>query len=164
MISLIDQILFLQKIPIFQNLTVDELGQIAAITKTDNFEEDEILFKEGDLGDQAYIVISGEIKIYKRIRKDNEITIARLRNGACFGEMALFDGEPRSASARTTAPSVLSIYSREDLMSVINQYPTIALGIINEISKRLRSVQMNLDDYKKTIDDFRILYKKMENI
>lgn len=164
MISLIDQILFLQNIPIFQNLTVDELGQIAAITKTDNFEEDEILFKEGDLGDQAYIVISGEVKIYKRIRKDNEITIARLRNGECFGEMALFDGEPRSASARTTAPSVLSIYSREDLMTVIDQYPTIALGIINEISKRLRNVQMNLDDYKKTIHDFKILYKKMENI
>jgi len=164
MISLIDQILFLQNIPICQTLTVDELGQIAAITKTDNFEEDEILFKEGDLGDQAYIVITGEVKIYKRIRKDNEITIARLRNGECFGEMALFDGEPRSASARTTAPSVLSIYSREDLMTVIDQYPTIALGIINEISKRLRNVQMNLDDYKKTIDDFRILYKKMENI
>lgn len=164
MISLIDQILFLQNIPIFQNLTVDELGQIAAITKTDNFEEDEILFKEGDLGDQAYIVISGEVEIYKRIRKDNEITIARLKHGECFGEMALFDGEPRSASARTTAPSVLSIYSREDLMSVINQYPTIALGIINEISIRLRNVQMNLDDYKKTIQDFRILYKKMENI
>ena len=164
MISLIDQILFLQNVPIFQNLSVDELGEIAAITKTDNFEEDEILFKEGDPGDLAYIVISGEVEIYKRIRKGSEITIARLQHGTCFGEMSLFDGQPRSASARTKAPSVLSIYSKDDLISVMHQYPTIALGIINVISNRLRSVQISLDDYKKTIDDFKILYKKMEKI
>lgn len=164
MISILDHILFLQNIPIFQNLSVDELGEIAAITKTDTFEEDEILFKEGDLGDLAYIVISGEVEIYKSIKKGNQITIARLQKGACFGEMALFDGQPRSASARTTVPSVLSMYSRDDLISVMHQYPTIALGIITVISNRLRNVQKNLDDYKKTIDDFKILYKKMENI
>ncbi len=140
MIPLIEQILFLENVPIFKDLSVDELGRIAGITKTERYEEGELLFKEGDTGDQAYIIISGKIEIYLTMDNDKKI-IAEFQTGDCFGEMSLFDGFPRSASARVLEPSILSVYSKEDLLTVIDRYPSIAIRIIEVLSRRLRKTR-----------------------
>lgn len=148
MTPLIEQILFLQNVSIFKDLSVEELGRIASITKTENYEEGEILFEGGDTGDHAYIVISGKVEIYRKLNREKEIKIATFKAGDCFGEMSLFDGEPRSASARILEPCVLSIYSKDDLTTVIKRYPSIALRIIEVLSTRFRentSRQTNLE-------------------
>ncbi len=98
--SLIDQILFLQRVPIFKDLTVEQLGEIASISEINEYEEDEFLFREGDVGYNAYILISGKVELFKTLKNRDKVIIAEMTSGDYFGEMAIFDGETRTASAK----------------------------------------------------------------
>ncbi len=163
MIPLIEEILFLEKVPLFKDLTVEELGKIAAITKTEEYEEGEVLFMEGEPGETAFVVISGSVEIYRTAKKSKDVVIQTFKSGDCFGEMSLFDGEPRSASARTKGTCILSSYTKNDLDQVIKQYPGIAISIINILSKRLRAMTDKDIVYKGVLTDFKALYKRVEN-
>lgn len=165
MIPLIETVLFLQKVPIFKDLSIEELGNIASITHMEEYEEGEILFHEGDIGDQAYVVISGKVEIYKEAtKKQKESVITNFITGDCFGEMSLFDGETRSTSARTMEPSTLGIYSKSELNAVIDRYPSIAIGIIKVLSNRLRNITAKQNKYSNAFNEFKKVYNNIIQI
>lgn len=80
--------------------------------------------------------------------------------GACFGEMALLDGEPRSAGARTTSECILSRISRNDFIHIMYQHPAIALGIITQLSLRLRGMNDKVRRLSKVVSGFAELYEE----
>jgi len=102
----------------------------------------EVLFKEGDPGDEIYIIKKGKIRIYKEIEGE-ERTLAILKEGEIFGEMAVLDGKPRSASAAAVENTVLEVLSKESIVSVINSHPMVKF-LIDTLIERLRTADEQL--------------------
>jgi len=158
--EMLEKILFLQKVDMFEHLTVSELQKIAQITETENYNDEEFLFRQGDPGNYAYIIVSGEVEIFFESRKGEFRRLVTLGSGNFFGEMALLDGEPRSAGARTVSECVLSRISRSDFIRILQQYPAIALGIISRLTMRIREMNDKVGKLTKVVSGFAELYEE----
>ncbi len=104
--------------------------------------EGEILFKEGEIGDEIYVIKKGKIKISKKI-DDEEKILAILKEGEVFGEMAVLDGKPRSASATALENTVLEVLNKESILNVINSHPIVKY-LIDTLIERLRRTDEQL--------------------
>ena len=164
MSDLLENILFLEKVDIFSSLSIEELSQLAQIVDTSQYQEDEILFRQGDPGNYAYIILSGKVELFLESGTEGRQTLLSLEDGACFGEMALLDGKKRSASARISTESLLARIKRDDFLRVMMRYPTIALGIINQISTRLRNANQKYREVQKAIKDLKGFFQNHKNL
>lgn len=97
----------------------------------------EVLFEEGDKGDVMYLIREGKIKITKG-KGDDEKVLAVLKEGDFFGEMAIIDGSPRSASAIAATPVSLLVIDKETFKSKIKENPLIEY-VLETLSRRLRT-------------------------
>lgn len=164
MSELIEKILFLQKVDMFEHLTISELQKIAEITETDHYNDEELLFRQGDPGNYAYIVVSGKVELFFEPHKGTFQPLTTVGEGTCFGEMALLDGEPRSAGARTVTESVLSRISRSDFIHILHRHPAIALGIITQLSVRIRQMNGKVTRLSKVVGGFKELYEESTRV
>ena len=97
----------------------------------------DIIFKEGDIGDEMYIIRSGKIAITK-LSRDVETTLAVLSEGEFFGEMAIIDNQPRSASAKAETDAEVIILSSDIFESQITTNHKLIMRILRKMSNRLR--------------------------
>ena len=102
MYSTLEKALILKSIDLFESIPSEELIRVAQIAEEEQFETESPLFKEGDFGDSMYIVANGKVRVHK-----GERTIIELEKGACVGEMALLDQEPRSADVTVNADTIM---------------------------------------------------------
>ncbi len=137
MLSIMETILFLKRIPIFCNIHGEGLKRIADIAQEKVFEAGKVIFLENEMGDVLYIIKKGAVQIYKVLANGQEKTLATLREQAFFGEMAILDDAPRSASARAAEDSLLLAVDKESFKDVVNEYPEIAFEIFKVFSQRL---------------------------
>ena len=107
------------------------------------YSDGEIIFKEGERGDVMYVIQSGEVKISKKLVSDHTI-IATLHSGEIFGEMAIFDKLPRSATAMASGEARVLSIDKKKLLSTISHDPTLAFKIIETMSQRIRKLDENL--------------------
>ncbi len=103
-----------------------------------------ILFKEGDSGDEMFIIKSGKVRIFKKIG-DVDKTLAILGPGEFFGEMAIIDGKPRSAYAETIEECKLLIINSETFDTMLRSNPEIAVRMIKKLSQRLRETNKEIE-------------------
>jgi CRP/FNR family cyclic AMP-dependent transcriptional regulator len=103
----------------------------------------ELLFRQGDPGDQMFLIRSGKIKI-TRSSGDVEKTLAVLKEGDFFGEMAVIDGSPRSAAATAIEETMLMIVDREAFNSQLKNNPMIAY-VLETMSRRLRETNKQVE-------------------
>ena len=97
----------------------------------------DVLFNEGDKGDVMYLIRDGKVKITKG-RGDDEKVLAVLKEGDFFGEMAIIDGSPRSASATATTPVTMLVIDKETFKAKIKENPLIEY-VLETLSRRLRN-------------------------
>jgi len=133
MLSTVEKVLALKKVPLFDHIPGEELARIARIATEVNFSPLESFIHEGDLGDSLYLVISGEVQVHKQGKN-----IARLAKFQCVGEMAILDSEPRSASVTAISDVQALKIEREDFYDIMSESNEIAQGIIRILTKRLR--------------------------
>lgn len=133
MIPTVERILFLGKIPLLSGFSTDELWQVAQVIEEVTFYKDETFIEENDVGDALYLVISGEILIHS-----GDTEIARVGEGAMIGELALLDGEPRSASVTALSDISLLKIDRGQFEDIMQANPNAAMGVIKVLVKRLR--------------------------
>jgi hypothetical protein len=124
----------IRNIPIFERLTTRQLFDLAGVVREEEHPADTEIIRDGDDGSCMYFIVSGSIRVMKDDR-----TIAELGTREFFGEMALFEGEKRSATCVTTTPTKLLRIERADLMSLMEELPSIAIGICQSLSARIRS-------------------------
>jgi CRP-like cAMP-binding protein len=103
----------------------------------------EFIFREGETAQFAYVVKSGAVEVLK-IASDDQKVLAELGPNAIFGEMALIDGSPRSASVRSKGDSVITEITADEFKDYIKNYPETALRIMRTISEHLRSANIRL--------------------
>ena len=127
----------LKKVPLFASLSETDLQNLASLLRWKGFEKGENLFRQGDEGTALYIIMQGRIKISLSRRKE-KITIAILGQGEFLGEMALLDGQPRSADAVALEDSYLYALNRKDFLSFLINNDHAIRAILNSLSARLR--------------------------
>ena len=127
----------LASVPLFESLTEDDLATLTNRFEEESFEAAEPIFQQGDSGSSLYIVEDGEVEIAYG-SGHAKVVLATLFPGQYFGELSLFDGAPRSATATATKASRLIRLDRDDLVEFVHRNPAAALRIIAEMGERLR--------------------------
>jgi len=128
----------LKKVSIFSKLNETELDYILNSMTIKTYPANEVIFYEGDVPDGLYLVKRGRVKISLIDERSREITLSILREGSFFGEMALFDESPRSATVQTMEETEFFILTKSYFLQLIEQSSTIAKNILKEMSTRLR--------------------------
>lgn len=135
MLTSVDRLLFVRAVPIFTELRDDFLVRLASIMDELSFPANHPIFREGEEGRSLYIVVSGRVKVHLRSQE-----LTTLEKGTCFGEMSLFDAEPRSASVTTLNPCDCLVLTQQQLYEAIDETPGIAVNIIRMLSRRIREI------------------------
>jgi len=146
-------------LPAFEELTTKELIGVERIIHQRNYREGEKVFDEGMPGAGMYIVKEGEVVIRKIIDSDKKIDLAVIKENNFFGEMALIDEMPRSASATAIKNTTLLAFCKPDLENIKERNPKVAVKIIANIAKlvckRLVKANENLEMLEKKIITYR---------
>ena len=127
----------LSNIGLFESLTDDDLAALSQRLTEKDYAEGDVIFRQGDVGESLFIVEEGAVEISMGEGRARVI-LASLFPGQYFGELSLFDGSPRSATATATKKSRLVRLDREHLVDFVNKNPSAALRIIAEMGERLR--------------------------
>jgi CRP/FNR family cyclic AMP-dependent transcriptional regulator len=134
----------LRSIPLLEGLDEDDLAALAASLEPRNFRAGATIFEQGDAGSSMFIVESGSVNIYLPGEKSHRISLADIARGEYFGELALFDDKPRSASALATSNTVLLELQRETLENYLDRRPRTAMVILRTMGERLRETNTML--------------------
>lgn len=129
----------LEKVELFEGLPDDDLKRIAAIVRGTSVAAGEVLFEEGEPGDAFYIVFDGAMEITKARPDGSQDRLAVRRRGEAFGEMALLNDAPRSATARAVEHTRLIAVDREDFQLLLGG-DSLALRMMRVLSKALRAL------------------------
>jgi CRP/FNR family transcriptional regulator, cyclic AMP receptor protein len=124
----------LSKIRVLGGLSPSQLKQLANWTEVVAYEKGETVVRRGDKGDGVYLILEGSAEVRRGKR-----SIARLGEGQIFGEMSLFDDEPRSADVVTDSPSKLAVLQKWEFWGFAAGQPGVVLNILAEMSRRLRA-------------------------
>ncbi|MEA2347591.1 MAG: family transcriptional regulator, cyclic receptor protein [Thermoleophilaceae bacterium] len=114
------------------------------------------VFREGDVGHECFLLHSGSVRVHRRGADGREISLATLHPGTTFGELALFDGEVRSASIETMEPSAALRIGGDRVMQVVSASPQVALELVVELAGRLRAANDRLFDHALSSETGRI--------
>ncbi|MEJ2157069.1 MAG: cyclic nucleotide-binding domain-containing protein, partial [Desulfobacteraceae bacterium] len=148
-LALPDIILKLKPIEIFEDLNVNELAAVASVLEEVAFSANEIVIQEGDPGDTLFLIIEGEVAVLKTETDGSELTLDHIQEGDHFGEMALFEDIPRTASIRTLKPSRMLMLHKQAFNEMVREYPQIALKICRVFSGRIRKLHQKISDIEK---------------
>lgn len=133
----------LSNVPLFANLDETELSLIASRAVTRTYPRNSVLINEGDQTDSLYVILSGQVKVYAGDEDGRELLLTLLGPNEYFGELAIIDEEPRSASVMTTEPCKLAIISKEDFLHCLATHPAIAINVLKVLARRLRQQTEN---------------------
>ena len=128
----------LKSLPLFQSMSDDTLYHLGGKVHWRSYEEGETIFLQGDPGSTCHVIVKGRVRIYVTGEDGRELSVRILGKGEVFGEMALFEDLPRSASVVTLEQTHTLELSREVLISCLKRSPTLALGMLRNMSARLR--------------------------
>ncbi len=136
----------LAQVPLFKHLPDEGLADLGKKLRQRRFERDQIIFHKNDPGSTLYIIISGKVKIALPSAEGENVLVALLSTGDFFGELSLFDGEPRSATSIAAESTDILTLDQEDLFEYLMGNPMAAKEIFAELSLRLRRTDELLSD------------------
>lgn len=134
----------LGNIPLFSSLSESHLQALSAHAVTRTFPKNAIIVNEGDTSNSLYIIVSGKVKIFLSDEQGKEIILDIQGPGEYFGEIALLDEAPRSASVMTLDASSFVIISKNDFREYLGKNPDIAFDLIRELTRRIRALTANV--------------------
>jgi len=136
----------LAEVDLFGSLPEGAVERIAAAAQQRTLRRGDVLFREGDVGDELFIVESGRIAIANRSFDGRESVVALMEAGDVFGEMSLFDGEGRSADARALEPSSVNVVPFEPVRALFREQPELLWGVVALLARRIRNMDVALAD------------------
>ena len=134
----------LRRVPLFSELSQPELEQVAQVAVPRSYPPDTRVFHEGDQGDACYIVRSGSCRVTRAHPDGRAITLANLGPGAIFGELAMFDGQTRSASVEATEETELLALPAGDVRALIRAHAEMGEKLVVALTRRLREANERL--------------------
>ena len=128
----------LSRVAIFRDLAPNVLEELARRVSVRRIQGGDPIVTQEQVGDALYIVMAGRVKVVMAGETGREVTLAVLRPGDIFGEMALFDGRSRSANVVAIDPATVLALDRVDMLRHLSAHPQTALNLLGEMSRRLR--------------------------
>jgi len=132
-----DHTALLGSINLFESLQPDDLSALSGKLKEATFKSGDVIFEQGASGGSLYLIREGAVDISHGAGK-HALRLATLVPGQYFGELSLFDGEPRSATARAARECILLELERDDFIQFTSKHPEAAIPIMAELAQRLR--------------------------
>ena len=128
----------LSRVPLFSELSREELERISRVSVARSFPAGVRVFHEGDHSDACYLVRKGDLRVTREHSDGRAIALATLGPGDIFGELAMLDGEARSASVETLSDSELLALPAADVRRLLADHPGISVKLIAALTRRLR--------------------------
>jgi signal transduction histidine kinase len=139
---------------LFSDLGPADLEKLRGATRELTFAPDQIIFKEGDAGDGVFFVKEGIVQILAGVGHGDLKVLSRIPPGEIFGEMAVLDNQPRSASASAEVSTTVYFISRTELLGLLDRTPRLATALAREISQRVR--QFNRQYVREVLESERL--------
>jgi CRP-like cAMP-binding protein len=141
---MLEEVTFLRNVPIFNELSDQELDKIAALGVRKKYKKGSIILLEEETGAALFVIITGKVKIVRMDDDGREVILSILGGSDFFGEMAILDGLTRSASVVATSKSELFMIHRRDFLRLLNDYPMVAIALLRELTGRLRKADTQI--------------------
>ncbi|HIE05221.1 MAG TPA: cyclic nucleotide-binding domain-containing protein [bacterium (Candidatus Stahlbacteria)] len=141
----------LKGVYLFKELKAEEMDLILSIAKEKKFDKDKVIFSEGEPGNAFYIIVSGSVRISTVVPGVGEEALAVLKPGEYFGEMALIDDAPRSASAIANENSLLISITKDDFLSLISKNNALGYKLLWVFTRTLTDRLRKTDEQLKAI-------------
>src|SRR6476646_8966215 len=129
----------LRSVPLFSDLDAEELERFSRVAVPRSFPRATRVFHEGDQSDACYIVRSGDFRVTREHSDGRAITLANLGAGDIFGELAMLDGEVRSASVEALGDGELLALPAGEVRSLLARHPDITVKLVAALVRRLRT-------------------------
>jgi CRP/FNR family transcriptional regulator len=136
----------LARVPLFSELSASELERVAQVAVPRSFPGGTRVFHEGDPGDSCYIVRSGVCRVTREHSDGRAITLANLETGDIFGELAMLDGDTRSASVEALEDAELLALPGSDVKALLRDHPELGVKLIEALTRRLRSANERISN------------------
>jgi CRP-like cAMP-binding protein len=136
----------LSAIPLFEGLDADSLEPLGREMRLRRFRRGEVIFHQGDPGDALFIVLTGQVKISLPGETGDEAILATLRPGDFFGELALLDGAPRSATATALEPVEATVLPRDRFRDLIAAEAAIRDAFLVAVARELRRLTTHVEE------------------
>lgn len=130
-----------ETVPMFRSLNKEELRELASSSKESSFPRGSSIVKEGDVGLGFYLIVEGQALV-----KRGDTVLSRLGKGNFFGEMSLFDDQPRSADVVAAEPTTCRVILKWNFWALVSKNPQIARGLLKEMARRLRATNEALSE------------------
>lgn len=129
----------LRRVSLFRDLDAASIEDLLRHCRKRGYRNRTLLFEEGDPGHTLFVILRGAVVIQKISPETGEaVFVAERKAGECIGEMALFDGSTRSASALAQPDSEMLLLGRDDFLRCVRSHPEVAMAVIRTLSSRLR--------------------------
>jgi CRP/FNR family cyclic AMP-dependent transcriptional regulator len=136
----------LRRYPLFAKLADAEVAQLAERMRMRSFKRGEALFRKDDPGMHLYVVLAGAVKIALPGEFGQEALVSIMRAGDFFGELALFDGSPRSASATALEDTRAALLARDDFLAFLEAHPAAVRVVLDALAKTIRRLSDRVED------------------
>ena len=134
----------LARTEVFGDLEERELVEVAQVAVPRHWERGEVIFREGDQGDTCYLLRTGAVVLTREHQDGRMVALAELRAGALFGELAMFRGETRSATAEAIEPTTAVALLASDMQRIIRRSPDLALKFLGTLAERVSKTNERL--------------------
>lgn len=141
----------LSQVYLFRELTPGEMERLLSISQERKVKKNELIFREGDIGDAFYLIVTGSVRISTFVPGVGEEALTILREGEYFGEMALIDDAPRSASAIANDDTMLLYIGKDDFRKLLERQTDIAYKLLWIFTRTLSARLRKTDEQLKSI-------------
>ena len=134
-LSPMERVIFLRRVPLFARLAPADLKQVAAIAREQLFADGEVLFRQGEPGDELFVIVSGDVRVLSGERE-----LARRHAGEFVGDMAIISGEPRAATLVAAGDVRTLSIDRQQFEGLLRERPETGLAVMRVLAQRLREL------------------------
>jgi CRP-like cAMP-binding protein len=142
-VSLNEEVELLRNIPMFANIEPSKLKLLAFTSERMAFKDGDILFRQGEQGDSAYVIIGGEADVIVDTPK-GPLTVAKLKRNDIVGEIAILCDVPRTATVRAATKLEAMVIAKDLFFRLIMEFPQMAVEIMRELARRLDATNRKL--------------------
>jgi CRP/FNR family cyclic AMP-dependent transcriptional regulator len=133
----------LRRVPYFAEIEPSKLKLLAFMSERAGFDDGKVLFRQGDPGDAAYLIIDGQAEIVLE-GASGPVTVATLGANELVGEMAILTGAPRNATVRAKGRLIALRIAKDPFMRMVREFPNMAVSIMQELAHRVDSTNNQL--------------------
>lgn len=143
----------LGRIPLFSAVPPHRLRAIVQMARRQRFRAGDLVIREGELGSSLYVIRAGRMHVLRQTDDENAVVLATLGPGEFFGELALFDRQPRSATVVAAEDTETLSLGRVEILDIVRRYPEVALSLLTAMSIRLRTADNLLENFSRVQSD-----------